>query len=95
MGKKTDKEKNIKDKAEKKKRAKDKDKRSKKIKKKFKDSTKAAPLITPRQRLDMIAEAAYFIAEKHGFDPTRSTQDWQEAEREIDILLDSKQDSGG
>jgi hypothetical protein len=94
MGKKKDKEKGIKVKVEKNKKAKDKEKRSKKTKTKSKGSTNPPPQITPRQRIDMIAEAAYFIAEMHGFDPSRTTLDWQEAERQIDDLLDSKKTSG-
>jgi hypothetical protein len=46
--------------------------------------------ISPQQRIDMIAEAAYFIAEKHGFDPQRVTQDWEQAEQEIDEMLKSE-----
>jgi hypothetical protein len=81
MGKKSDKEKNKKGKNEK--------KVGKQAKKQKKDSKKP-PTLSPQQRIDMIAEAAYFIAERHGFDPTRTTQDWQEAERQIDDMLNAK-----
>lgn len=34
-----------------------------------------------------IAEAAYYRAEKRGFEPGLEDQDWFEAEREIDAVL--------
>lgn len=43
--------------------------------------------ITPDQRSRMIAEAAYYRAEKRGFDPEGQVQDWLEAESEVDALL--------
>ena len=45
--------------------------------------------ITPEQRYCMIAEAAYFHAERRGFrgDPVR---DWVAAEKEIEALLNKK-----
>jgi len=39
------------------------------------------------QRDYMIAEAAYYRAEKRGFDSGDPMQDWLEAEREIDCML--------
>lgn len=39
------------------------------------------------ERLAMIRDAAYYKAEKRGFAPGHETQDWAEAEREIDELL--------
>ncbi|MCU7920187.1 MAG: DUF2934 domain-containing protein [Candidatus Thiodiazotropha sp. (ex Dulcina madagascariensis)] len=76
MGKKTDKESKTKQKST----NKDKKKRDKK-------SRKKKSTVSPQQRLDMIATAAYYIAEKHGFDPQRATQDWKEAEQQIDAML--------
>jgi len=35
----------------------------------------------------MIAEAAYFRAEKRGFDEVDVEQDWREAQEEIDMIL--------
>ena len=35
----------------------------------------------------MIAEAAYFIAERRAFDGDAALDDWLEAERQIDALL--------
>ncbi len=47
--------------------------------------------VTPDQRLEMIATAAYYIAERHGFTPGESDTDWRTAEREIDALLEGQQ----
>ena len=85
MGKKSEKEKSKKDK-EKKKLG----KKNKKSGKKEKKASSRAVAPDPQQRIDMIAEAAYFIAEKHGFDPRRTTQDWQQAERQVDEMLESE-----
>ena len=43
--------------------------------------------ITPEQRFRMIAEAAYFIAEKRGFSEGDIQGDWLRAETEIDEML--------
>ena len=51
-------------------------------------STKAAPL-TPAERMKMIAEAAYFIAEKHGFSNGRELTDWTAAEKQVDALINN------
>lgn len=48
--------------------------------------TNVLPL-TPEQRYQMIAEAAYFRAEKRGFALGDTLQDWLEAEAEIDSIL--------
>jgi hypothetical protein len=58
----------------------------KKVKKEKKPRQKTLR-ISAGQRLDMIATAAYYIAEKHGFDPNRAAQDWEEAERQIEAML--------
>mgnify|MGYP001572689841 CR=1 FL=1 len=49
----------------------------------------AKSIVTPEQRYCMVAEAAYFHAERHGFlgDPV---QDWIAAEAEIAALLSGK-----
>lgn len=39
----------------------------------------------------MIAVAAYYIAEKHGFTPNHELADWLEAELEIEGYLNSFQ----
>lgn len=43
--------------------------------------------VTPEQRYRMIAEAAYYQAEKRGFVGGDCAQDWLDAEAEIDSLL--------
>jgi hypothetical protein len=35
----------------------------------------------------MIRDAAYYLSEKHGFDPRFDQRNWEEATREIDALL--------
>lgn len=54
-----------------------------------KRATVSKSTITPEQRYCMVAEAAYFHAERHGFlgDPV---QDWITAEAEIAALLSKK-----
>ncbi|MCU7932156.1 MAG: DUF2934 domain-containing protein [Candidatus Thiodiazotropha sp. (ex Codakia rugifera)] len=63
------------------------EKQNKKREKKAKKLKHISSAITPEQRLDMIATAAYYIAERHGFDPLRAQQDWEEAEQQIDNTL--------
>lgn len=43
--------------------------------------------ITPDQRSQMIAEAAYFNAEKRGFDPNGQVDDWLQAETMVDEMI--------
>ncbi len=43
--------------------------------------------VTPDQRLGMIREAAYYKAERRGFQGGNDADDWADAEREIDDLL--------
>jgi hypothetical protein len=38
-------------------------------------------------RKAMVAEAAYFRAERHGFAPGHELEDWVAAEHEVDALL--------
>ncbi|MET0052356.1 MAG: DUF2934 domain-containing protein [Candidatus Thiodiazotropha sp.] len=89
MGKKHKKEKPQSDqdedlkKKEKKKKKKSKDKSAKKSAKAMTRTT----AVDPEMRHQMIATAAYYIAEKHHFDASRSVEYWQQAEREIDALL--------
>lgn len=55
-----------------------------------KPSKSAANLnVTPEQRYQMIAEAAYFIAERRAFACGDPGQDWLEAEAEIERILQS------
>jgi hypothetical protein len=50
-------------------------------------AVKKRVMVTPEQRRQMVAEAAYFRAERRQFRPGDSVQDWVEAETEIDELL--------
>ena len=43
--------------------------------------------ISSQDRRRMIAEAAYFHAERRGFEAGSADEDWYRAEREIDELL--------
>ena len=43
--------------------------------------------VSPQQRYDRVAEAAYLRAEHRGFLPGCELQDWLNAEAEIDKLL--------
>jgi hypothetical protein len=47
----------------------------------------AASFVGPEQRAALIAEAAYFRAEKRGFAPGFETEDWLAAEAEVDARL--------
>ncbi len=47
----------------------------------------SAASITPEARQRMICEAAYYRAESRGFVGGDATQDWAEAEAEVDRLL--------
>ncbi|NEV61703.1 DUF2934 domain-containing protein [Thiorhodococcus minor] len=42
---------------------------------------------TPQQRHDMIAIAAYYLAEQRGFAPGGADKDWLEAEATIDAMI--------
>lgn len=43
--------------------------------------------VGPEQRAALIAEAAYFLAEKRGFAPGHDADDWLQAEIEVDAKL--------
>ena len=49
--------------------------------------------IDPAKREAMIREAAYYLSEKQGFDPSYNDLNWEEATKEIDALL-ARQDLG-
>ena len=46
-----------------------------------------APFTGPEQRAALIAESAYYRAEKRGFQPGHETEDWLAAEAEVDARL--------
>jgi len=45
--------------------------------------------ITPDERNKLIAEAAYYRAEQHGFNPEYQVQNWLDAEKEVDAMLEN------
>ena len=49
---------------------------------------------TAAERDDMIAIAAYFLAERRGFVPGGADDDWLRAERQIDGMLESMRRRG-
>jgi len=48
---------------------------------------------TSQERLNMIAEAAYFIAQNRGFSEGNPEQDWYTAEKEIDRFIDEQSEA--
>ena len=44
-------------------------------------------VVSSEQRYRMICDAAYFLAEKRGFQNGTPEQDWLKAEKQIDTLL--------
>lgn len=88
MGKKPDKKKENKENKEKKeKKQKKVEKKAQKKSLKTQSAATARSRITPERRIEMIATAAYYIAERHGFNPQRADQDWREAELQIEAEL--------
>jgi len=51
------------------------------------ESVQTATTIPDDMRRQWVAEAAYFIAEKRGFDPQYDTENWEEATRQVDAEL--------
>ncbi|MCS6948751.1 MAG: DUF2934 domain-containing protein [Steroidobacteraceae bacterium] len=49
--------------------------------------TRSGAFIEPSERWARIAEAAYYRAERRGFDPGHEIEDWLAAEAEIDAAL--------
>jgi len=60
--------------------------RKKSSKEKVLQELTSTPL-TPEERDQMIAEAAYYRAEQRGFYPEDHDQDWLEAEKIVDSML--------
>ena len=50
--------------------------------------------VGPEQRAALIAEAAFFRAEKRGFSPGHEVEDWLAAESEVDAKLMHAVESG-
>jgi chromosome segregation ATPase len=59
-----------------------------------KAAAKQGTSVTPEERYHMIAEAAYFHAERRGFTMGDAAQDWLEAEAEIDRILQHPRGKG-
>jgi hypothetical protein len=57
---------------------------------KRKSVSKAPVQISAEERWRMIAVAAYHKAEKRDFAPGHDTDDWLEAEREVDALIGTR-----
>jgi hypothetical protein len=53
----------------------------------IKSVTNFSSFVGPEKRAALIAEAAYFRAEKRGFAPGHEAQDWLAAESEVDARL--------
>ncbi len=51
-------------------------------------------MLTQEQRHEMIAVAAYYLAERRGFAPGASDEDWALAEQQIERLLTNMQQAG-
>lgn len=47
----------------------------------------AKTVLTPAERMKMIAEAAYYLAEKRGFKGGNELSDWMAAEKQVDSLI--------
>lgn len=52
-----------------------------------KSSAKRKVVVSNKSRQEMVAEAAYFLAEKRGFAPGDEHRDWIEAERMVRKLI--------
>ena len=52
-----------------------------------KPEPQTASFVGPEQRAALIAETAYFRAERRGFAPGHETEDWLAAEAEVDAGL--------
>ena len=55
--------------------------------------TAAAAFVEPAKRSAMIAEAAYYRAERRAFCPGRELDDWLAAETEVDQTLASERET--
>ena len=55
----------------------------------------SAKVISPQERWQMIADAAFFRAESRGFAPGGEIADWLAAEMEVDALLMGKSSRSG
>lgn len=49
--------------------------------------TTAKSAVSPAERMKMIAEAAYYLAQKRGFSGGNELSDWVAAEKQVDALV--------
>ena len=56
-------------------------------KKKVVAAQKRSPIISPRERYEMIATMAYYRAEQRDFAPGYDVEDWLDCERIIDQMM--------
>jgi hypothetical protein len=52
--------------------------------------TSSKPVISPRERYEMIATMAYYRAEQRNFDQGYDVEDWLDCERIIDQMLSQR-----
>lgn len=57
------------------------------VKKAAAPTAKTNKALSAEQRHNLVCETAYFIAEKNGFDESRSLEFWLQAENEVDSQL--------
>ncbi len=57
------------------------------VKKKTAATTDAKPVISDRERYEMVATMAYYRAEQRNFEPGNEQQDWYECEQIVDEML--------
>lgn len=48
------------------------------------------PALSPAERMKMIAEAAYYLAQKRGFTGGNELTDWVTAEKQVDAQLNKR-----
>jgi hypothetical protein len=46
--------------------------------------------LSPDDRRELVQRTAYFLSERHGFDPARDLENWLEAERQVDAAVASQ-----
>lgn len=60
------------------------------VKEKVASKPAEKPVISPRERYEMIATRAYYRAEQRNFAPGNEEQDWYECEQIVDEMLGKK-----
>lgn len=58
------------------------------------EQDRAPMVVSVEERDQMIAVAAYYLAEQRGFAPEGATGDWLQAERQIDRMLETIRRNG-